>query len=568
MIVGASLLALAPATRAALTGFSVTPGLYSQPGLPRHPYVYVPGEVLSFTISGDTVGEQFDAVVVVRSTGQILAPFDNRAIPSSLSLTLTYTIPNTLPDGDDYQVEVGTSTYIDDGRPPFERLRFQRFAVQEYVLRIEVDRPAYIGGDNVTVTWSANRLRDGSLAADGFGQMWVYNTNGVSLLQPSPFEFPQGKASGSHRFRLSDFADPQFDGIVQTWFNDTRSNPIRAQAAFAFFDIDSLGVLVDVTPSQYAPGGIVNVAVTTVVTRNQANPSRFDPPEPGMEVDISVWRITAGGPQEETRYAAQNLVTDAHGRLVYVFQLASDIPDAADFEVRANASHPNGIWKWEAKDTFSVSIAAGLTLVLEFNQVEYQAGDQALVQAIVAGAGGATLTYIFEVRDTTNGVCTVAFPDGGLLATSTQSTDTFTYPIGANFAGQVCFRVTADDGAGNRVTSAREFDVVFGWLLVNADRREYSADQVVTITWELKSLRIDAATATYFYEVRDADGNLVTSGTARDSFQFRVPDPASSAYTFTVTATQAGRAVSGSITLTQARGFFLTVTFDRSSYAA
>jgi hypothetical protein len=241
------------------------------------------------------------------------------------------------------------------------------------------------------------------------------------------------------------------------------------------------------------------------------------------------------------------------------------------FEVRANASHPNQIWRWGATDTFQVRQAAGLTLELQFDRSEYQAGDTVRVTAIPSNQGTATLTYIFQVRDTTNGgVCTIFFPDGNPLAASSQASPTFTYTINSNFDGTICFRVTADDGQGNQVISAQQFNVVFGWLLVNADRLEYSAGDRVTITWELVSNRISPTMATYFYEVQDANGNLVTSGQAApgsSSFAFNVPPAPSSFYDFIVTATQAGRTVQGTITVTELMGFFLKVEFDRASYA-
>jgi hypothetical protein len=568
VIVGGSLLVAIPSAQAALTGFSVTPGQYSNPSLPRHPYVYVPNEILSFTFTGDTSGELFDALIMVRSTGSILQPYNDIAMPASLSVTLTYTIPNSLPDGDDYRVEVGDATYVDTNRGSV-RFRFQNFAVQTYTLTVEVDRPAYLGGDDVIVTWSANNLKDGSLAPPGYGQLWVYDQRGPAFPLMTPTVHTYSAASGSFTFSLPDLADPDWDGMVETWFNDSSSNPVRYQRAFTWFDIDSLGVIVDVSPNQYPPGGIVTAYVWTLVSFDQANPQPWEPQEPNIGVDISVWEVpTTGTPIERTQYGATGLVTDAHGRLTYVFKLDASIPDGTDFEVRANASHSNGIWRWEARDSFTVSVAAGLTMVLQFNQDEYQAGDAATVEAIVAGAGTATLTYIFQVRDTTSATCAAGFPDGLLLATDTRQTNTYTYTIPSNFEGQVCFRVTADDGAGNRVTSAREFTVVFGWLLVNSDRREYDAGQTVTITWELKSELLTGPT--YFYEVRDDDGNLVTSGTTGTTgtrFEFLVPDPASPSYTFTVTATKDGRTVRGSVSVTEITGFFLTATFDRSSYA-
>ncbi len=563
-------------------GLDVTFGQYSNPGLVRHPYVYVPGETIRFTVNANA-GEVYDAIVVVRNpTGgrpwQVLQVYSDFVIPAADLITLEFDVPANLADGDDYEIDIGTSAYIENNQLA-GWLDFQRFAVQEYVLQIEVDRPAYIGGDDVIMTWTANRLRDGSLAPSGSGQIWVYNTNGDDL-RTNPFTFTA--SSGSNTFRLNDLADPNFDAIVEGWFNSTGATVYRFQwtcvglsVSYAVrnigvcplsFTIDNLGVIVNVGAGQYPPGGIVTVNVHTVVTNNQPNPFPWDPPEPNILVSIAVWDIT-GTPTNETQYAAAGMQTDAHGDLTYLFQLDLGIQDASLFEVRANGSHSNTLWRWGDTDTFSVRDAAALTLELQFDRNQYQAGDTVNVQALASGQGTATLSYIFQVRDTTSGACTIAFPDGGLLATSTQASPTYMYAIDNNFAGTICFRVTADDGQGNQAMSARAFSVVFGWLLVNADRQEYSAGERITITWELVSNRIDRAQATYFYEVEDVAGNLVTSGTAASSFQFTVPAAPSAWYTFRVTAMESGRAVSGSITLSEVTGFLLSVTFDRSSYA-
>ena len=565
-----------PTARAPFNSLNVTPGLYSHPGLVRDPYAYVPGETLTFTIVAGAT-EVYDAVVVVCTsvnppctTATVLQGYDDQVIPAGGTLTLSYIVPATLQDGIDYRVEIGFNNWIQSNRgcchPAFGW--FRNFAVQAYEVRLDVDRVAYLGGDNVTVTWSVNNLKGGSLAPVGFGQLWAYDANNVLFVPVHSYNEP----SSSFQFRLPNLADPRFDGTVHTWFNDTTSNPIRSQEKFTNFAIDSLGVLVNVNPSQYAPGGIVNTYVTTVVTTNQASPSPFDPPEPNIDVSITVWQIMTppNPPVERTQYRNTTaLETDAHGQLTYVFKLDANIPSGTDFEVRASASHKNGIWNWQALDTFTVSAAAGITQVLTFNQIEYQAGDTATVTSTVRGAGTAPITYIFEVRDTTSSFCSVLIPAGTLLGTSTQAQSSYSYLIDRNFMGQICFRVTADDGQGNRVTSAQAFSVVFGWLLVNADRQEYNPTETVTISWELKSNRINPAAATYYFEVRDRDGNLVQSGTTGTgrTFQFPVPNPASPLYSFSVTATQDGRTVSGSVSLSQVRGFFITATFDRSSYS-
>ena len=559
VIVGGSLLVAVPTAKAALTSFDVTPGQYTGT------YTYVPTEVITWTITGDTAGELFDMAVIIRSTGQVTQSYDDIAMPPSLTYSTSYEVDTLLPDGNDYRIEVGDSNWVTSGRVCC-RYDFQNFAVQTYSLSVEVNRLAYLGGDEVIVTWSANNLKDGSLAPDGYGQLWVYDERGPANTLITPSVHVYSEASGSYTFSLPSVLDPAWDGIVETWFNDSTSNPERYQRDFTYFELDYLGMIMDVTYGQYPPGGIVTADVMTFVTDNQANPNSWDPPEPEVDVDISVWEIPSpGSPVEQPQYGAQNLVTDLHGELTYVFQLDGDILDGADFEVRANASR--GLWNWEERDTFSVSAAAGLTMVLTFNRNEYQAGDQLTVTANVAGEGTAALTYIFVVRDSTSTGC----PGGGLLATDTRPENVYSYTLPANFNGRVCVYVTADDGEGNRVSSAREFSVVFGWLLVNADRQEYTAGltppQRITITWEKKS---DLMTnPDYFYEVWDDDGNLVTSGTTGSgtSFQFAVPDPASAQYSFQVIASQDGRTIRGSVSVSEITGFFLTATFDKNSYA-
>lgn len=352
--------------RAGFVGLDVTPGAHSHPGLIRDPYVFVPGESLTFTLRGDTVGEVFDAAIPIISTGQLLAIYDDLSMPIGLSLTLTYFVPLALPDGDNYRVEVGDSNWIESSRTS-TLLASQRFAVQAYELGVEVDRLAYLGGDDVIVTWSAKDLKDGTFAADGFGQLWVYDALGASLITPGVHTY--AAASGSFGFRLPDLANPMWDGIVQSWFNDTASNPTRFQQAFAFFAIDSLGVIADVPAQQYAPG-TVTATVHAFATTNPSSPSPSDPPEPYILIDISVWELNATGPILHPEYGGSGLVTDTAGEATHSFTLNWTVADGTVFEVRANASHQNGIWRWTAADQFLVT-AAQYVLSVTFDKPLY-----------------------------------------------------------------------------------------------------------------------------------------------------------------------------------------------------
>ena len=299
--------------------------------------------------------------------------------------------------------------------------------------------------------------------------------------------------------------------------------------------------------------------VRTVVTADQASPQWWEPPEPSVDIDITVWEVPVIGPPfEQGQYGAAGLATDAHGELTHVFSLDAGIPDGTDFEVRANASR--GVWNWQARDTFTVSVSAGLTMVLSIDRAEYLSGDTATVVSTVSG-GTPPYTWLFEVRDATADSC----PGGSLLAMSVRQSNQYSYSIPMDFEGTLCFVVTSYDAWGARVVSARAFDVVFGRLQVSAQPSEYVAGDMIGVTWSLTSNVLTSPT--YFYEVLDADGNLLLAGIAIASLNFQTPDPASPAYTFRVTASQAGRTATGTATVTEASGFLLRLAFDRPAYA-
>src|SRR3990172_6994211 len=357
MTVGTSLLVAVPTARAPLTLASpiLTPGRYTQTN------IYIPGEDLIITLETTTVppqpGDVYD--VAIRGPSGYPACIEDLVIPPSGQLTITYTIPPTplqpspLPDAV-YAVEVGDTAYCNS--KPVRMTASSPFEVQEYEFRIEVDRPAYLGGDNVTVSWSATRLKDGSLAPDGVGQIWVYNqTWGYSFLQPNPTPFQFTKASGTTQARLPVGVDPDREGIVMGWFNSTTVG-LRARQAWAFFLIERLSAIVDVAPGRfpnvYAPNGIVTTEVLTVATDTQSSPSILDPPAPGATVVIAVWDVTAGSGNEvlHPEYCATGLVTDAQGEQTYLFRLMS-VPNNSIWEVRVNAFY--GFLNFSARpDTF------------------------------------------------------------------------------------------------------------------------------------------------------------------------------------------------------------------------
>src|SRR5438128_838022 len=67
----------------------------------------------------------------------------------------------------------------------------------------------------------------------------------------------------------------------------------------------------------------------------------------------------------------------------------------------------------------------------------------------------------------------------------------------------------------------------------------------------------------------DTNAVIVLSGTTSATFfSFRTPNPSSRSYTFHVTATDRGNSTQAQATISQAAGFVLGLSFDRTSYGA
>src|SRR5207237_67374 len=71
---------------------------------------------------------------------------------------------------------------------------------------------------------------------------------------------------------------------------------------------------------------------------------------------------------------------------------------------------------------------------------------------------------------------------------------------------------------------------------------------------------------TYDYEVDDTATIVLSGTTNQTSFSFATPNPASRLYAFHVTAREGANSTSASVSINQASGVLLGVSFDKSSY--
>ena len=524
-------------------------------------FYYVPGEQMQFTVSiagGDP--RDYDIVVMwddgVTRTNYSGNLFNNVNIPApQSSITLNFNIPDVgastpMKDGDFYAIEVHPVNWIETGMGG--TIARTPFAIRTWSLTLATDRSRYLPGDTLKVIWSVNLIKDGSLAPVGDGQLWVNTWPNGAIWSAGVFAFTG--STGEKDFTLLATIPTTQQIHAQAWFNDTRP-ATRFAFSETYAPVDGLRMLVNVLAVSYEPGGIVTVDVSAKVTDFAPNPG--NPGAANVEVDISVTDQSTG--QVVPNYGAQNLLTDSHGNLRHVFQLNLSIPDGTSFLVTAAGVANNAVTN-SASDTFVVNSRAGMSIVLTFDKSQYLSGDTVRMTVDVSGSSG-PFTFIYEARD--------ASPGGGLLNRLTSSSNVYTYTIPTTFDGAISFWATADDGQGNRRTDVRVFTVLLGILVVNLDRSEYNGGDTVTASYSLTRNPNVLTNPIYYYEIFDTSGTLVKSGVAAGtSVAYQVPAVPSSLYTFRITATEAGRALSGGATAYIVAGVLLSISFDRASYNA
>lgn len=527
------------------------------------PFVYVPGETLQWTIRA-AAGDRFDVEIVIDpdfdplTKGTDIARWNDRPVPPSGQLNMNYTILATQEDGPWYWVRVYDSSWIENGRNGVTFFS-QRFVIQGYRFSIETDRGAYLPGDAVTVTWSANMVRDGSLAPGGAGKIWAYDDAGGQLIAPEPYLFTA--STGSFRLTLNTNANPAVDARAWGWFNDTPSNPNRHQSALAVFQVNQLGLRVTTSAATYQPGSVVTVTVVAKIATVPANPSPSDPGAERVAVNLTVTDLSTGALVPAYGPAAV-LFTDAHGTATHVFQLGLGIADGTQFEVAADAAaHGGGAPALVAsgRAQFTVRTVAGISVQLTQDKAQYTSGDTVALHAEPYGNTTGSVTFVWEARDVTLGA------GNALLDRKTGLARDYRYNTTTTFEGSIRFQVTVDDGRGNRAVASTTLQVAVGWLVVTADRSEYTPGATVTVSWSLLSNVI--RNPAYFHEITDAGGLVVRSGPAAGtSVAYSVPTVPSSSYTFTISASEAGRVVTGRATVSAVSGFILSLSLDRPSY--
>ena len=525
-----------PAARGNFTGAAVTlsPGKYTGTN------TYVPGETIQITLTA-TPGDSID-LLIQNASGTPSASITGLIIPTSGQRVVQWTVPATWPDGFTYSLQARDTTS--------GQTRGRAFNIETYSLAVWTARSAYLPGDSVTASWSATMIQDGSPAPAGTGVLEVYDTTGANLLSVPQFNFTASQ--GNYTFPLSGSLAPGTRGWVYVWFNDTAG--LRQSSDANTFLVNQLGVLVVVQRGTYAPSDVVSVSIYTRVTGNPANTRTTDPIAPNVPVSVNVTDL--GTAAVVAAYSATGLVSDSNGYLNYVFQLAST-PTTGDYEVDATAT-AHGVLSATSSDTFSVQATASLSVQLVLNKLQYLSGDTVTAQAQVFSTGSPTLTYTWTVVDSSTGNILAMTPGGGA---------SYSFAIPTTYQGNLVVSVEVNDGNGTTAFASATARVAFGYLALTLDRSQFTPGDTITASFSLQSNVI--TNPTYYWEVVDNGGATAAAGsTTSRSAAYTTPAPASTRYTFTVTASQYGRTVQASQSATQIGGYFLTISLDRSSYNA
>src|SRR6266511_4303994 len=203
-------------------------------------------------------------------------------------------------------------------------------------------------------------------------------------------------------------------------------------------------------------------------------------------------------------------------------------------------------------------VPAALSVTLVLDRTSYVSGDNATATAIVYRTPGpANYTYDWTVRD---GVF------GPVLATLSNGLSSYSYAIPTSYQGTLWFWLTVTDDTSQTQTTTAHAEVAAGYVALTLDRSEYNPGERVTAYFGLRSNVI--ASPAWTYTVVDFEGTTVLSGATNNTwFSYTTTNPASRSYMFTVTVFGNGRSATGSLTISQAGGYVISITLDRSSYS-
>ncbi|HUV61689.1 MAG TPA: hypothetical protein VMW71_05925 [Thermoplasmata archaeon] len=320
-------------------------------------------------------------------------------------------------------------------------------------------------------------------------------------------------SSGTFQFTVADDIALYSDIDMMFWANESDE---RSAETGVYMTIGTLFADLDVSAGPYIPGDVValNVDVMIGVDWDIWNNDEVS----GAVVDLSVSKNGTDLPQ----YGIAGMVTDVTGQVDHEFVLEQNA-EKGTYVVEMMVSYLD--YEIESMATFEVEFNGGL--VVEFSKDVYYSGQLATM----------TFKVIWNNEEiNATSVYYILYGDYGLLATGNSTTGVATFPIPADYVGDI----------GVEAITVVNGYYLYGWaettvhiadIALHPMTEEYRAGDTVTWAYELAT---SMTNGTIRYEIEDDVGVRVASDdlpfAKSGSFDFEVPevDPATE-YTATIT---------------------------------
>jgi len=452
--------------------------------------------------------------------------------------------------------------------------RSDRFYIHLYQILVSTDKSGYIPGDTVKVSYTVSNIRNGSLIKDNVDvvvteRKWAVQsddrrTDTSSLLTG---------ATGSFQFVIANDGGVNWAVYYPTyiWYNGTSGGATREAVQSWDVQVGNIGIYIDAPSftSVQTPDTLLTIETTSYAIADDGSTELAM--YPGAAVEIKLLNGASANSPTMPGYPL-TFTSDGTGETSYTFLLdPSSYLDGKTYRINATASKTlqQGM-DWAVFDVRAVPPSMIVDIKLDRASYMSEETATATVTAMPPAGHGAPSTFVYEVFfDNPNPPY-----DMFVFYREVSASGTLTFQIPETFSGDLTFMVDAYNTQGDYGRDAITAGVHFGFLIVNANPEEYQAGSDITVSFNLESQVMEAATTKFFYRVCQSycgsgvdmeEGPLTVTGMS-GSFVYKVPDVPASDYEFEVTANDEGRSVSGSYASSLLSGFIISVTFDKATY--
>ncbi|UCE73325.1 MAG: hypothetical protein JSV56_09855, partial [Methanomassiliicoccales archaeon] len=391
-------------------------------------------------------------------------------------------------------------------------------------------------------------------------EFWYYDVDDIEW-EEDDGEIGSPGSSGSFEVPIPKSASKIHDGHLFVWAND--SSDKHSDAKDMEIEIGGISASVNVLSDTYMAGDFVRVSISASI---------FSSPLKNGDVHLDLLKDD----DEIAGYTVENLKTDIHGKLTYIFKLESGIGEDI-YTVFINVTKSGTDEYDTAQDSFEVVDKRDLSLVLKFDNKYYTDEDWDDYDPRYYSGDTMTVTYIVyrggDIVQNLNCVYTITYSLSGkdyILEVGTTTAGQFTYNIPADFDGSLTVEVEVKDTDGASASREQDVDVDRLGMILNPDKNQYLAGDTITI--EYYTVGTPVTNAGYYYEIADEQGGIIVREELPASlgkFQFTVPseDPHDS-YNIRGYVTDSNGVIIAEShkKVTRLSGFMITFTLDKSTY--